>query len=289
MVNFKFIMRFGDYDVNPISDGTFLLDGGAMFGVVPKALWQKKAPPDEKNRITLGLNSLLILKGKKAVILETGLGEIGNQKFQEIYGVKRDKTFLEKIREKGLEPEDITYVVNTHLHFDHCGWNTSLKGDVFKPTFPRAKYFVQKEEWESAFNPDERSSASYIKEKLLPLKEEGNLELIEGDLEIEEGIKILHVPGHTRGHQCVFIEGKGRKLFFPGDLIPTSAHFPLPYIMSYDLFPLETLENKRKILKIANEEGWIFALYHDPIYVFGKVELFEGKWKFVPVEEKNEI
>ncbi len=282
-------MKLGDYELTYISDGTFLLDGGAMFGVVPKALWQKKTPADGKNRITLGLNSLILIKNKTVILLETGLGEFENQKFQEIYEIKRGKNLLEKIKELELDLEDVTYVINTHLHFDHSGWNTSLKNGVFKPTFPMAKYFIQRKEWESALNPDERSSASYIKERLVPLKEEENLELIEGDFQIEEGIKILHVPGHTRGHQCVLIEEKGRKLFFPGDLIPTSAHFPLPYIMAYDLFPLETLENKKKILKIANEEGWIFALYHDPIHVFGRVKQFEGKWKFVPIEDKDEI
>lgn len=277
-------MKIGDYELTYISDGTFLLDGGAMFGVVPKALWQKKAPADEKNRITLGLNSLLLIKNKTVILLETGLGEFENQKFQEIYEVKRGKNLLERIEELGLELEDVTYVINTHLHFDHCGWNTSRKDGIFKPTFPKAKYFIQRKEWESALNPDERSSASYIRERLIPIKEKGNLELINGDLEVEEGIKIMHVPGHTRGHQCVLIEGNGKKLFFPGDLIPTSAHFPLPYIMAYDLFPLETLENKKKILECAEKEGWIFALYHDPKYVFGKAGIYEGKWVFVPLE-----
>ncbi len=288
MVNLKFIMRLGDYELTLISDGIFLLDGGAMFGVVPKVLWQK-SPADEKNRITLGLNSLLLIKGKKTIILETGLGEIENHKFQEIYEIKRKKTLVERIREKGLELEDINYVINTHLHFDHCGWNTISKGGSLVPTFPRAKYFIQREEWNSAMNPDDRSSASYMKEKLLPLQKEGNLELINGDFELEEGLKIIHVPGHTRGHQCILIESRGRKLFFPGDLIPTSAHFPLPYIMAYDLFPLETLENKKKILEVADKEEWIFALYHDPEHIFGKVEKFEGKWRFVPLKVKNEI
>lgn len=289
MVNLKFIMRFGDYELTSISDGTFLLDGGAMFGVVPKVLWQKKTSADEKNRITLGLNSLLLIKGKKTILLETGLGEIENRKFQEIYEIKRGKALIEKIIDLGLDLEDITYVINTHLHFDHCGWNTISKDGSLKPAFPRAKYFIQKKEWDSAMNPDERSSASYLKEKLLPLQKDGNLELINGDFELEEGIKIIHVPGHTRGHQCILIESGGNKLFFPGDLIPTSAHFPLPYIMAYDLFPLETLENKKKILKIAENEGWLFALYHDPEHVFGKVEKFEDKWGFVPLELRNEI
>lgn len=289
MVDLKFIMRFGDYELTSISDGTFLLDGGAMFGVVPKVLWQKKTPADEKNRITLGLNSLFLIKGKKTILLETGLGEIKNHKFQEIYEIKRKEALVEKIRGIGLDLEDITYVINTHLHFDHCGWNTISKGGSLKPTFPKAKYFIHREEWNSAINPDERSSASYIKEKLLPLQKEGNLELINGDFELEEGVKIIHVPGHTRGHQCVLIESGGNKLFFPGDLIPTSAHFPLPYIMAYDLFPLETLENKKKILKIAENEGWLFALYHDPNHIFGKVEKFQGKWRFVPLEVRNEI
>ena len=289
MVNFKFIMKLGDLELISVSDGTFLLDGGAMFGVVPKALWEKKATADEKNRITLGLNSLILKKGKTVIILETGLGEIPNKKFQEIYSLRRDKTLLDRIKENDFDLEDINYVINTHLHFDHCGWNTISKEGSLKPSFPKAKYIIQKKEWESALNPDERSSASYMKEKLLPLQEWGNLELIDGDFELEEGIKIMHIPGHTRGHQCVLIESRGKKLFFPGDLIPTSAHFPLPYIMAYDLFPLETLENKKRILQTAEKEDWIFALYHDPEHIFGKVEKFEGKWKFVPLEVRNEI
>jgi len=289
VVNFKFIMKLGDLELISVSDGTFLLDGGAMFGVVPKALWEKKATADEKNRITLGLNSLILKKGKTVIILETGLGEIPNKKFQEIYSLRRDKTLLDRIKENDFDLEDINYVINTHLHFDHCGWNTISKEGSLKPSFPKAKYIIQKKEWESALNPDERSSASYMKEKLLPLQEWGNLELIDGDFELEEGIKIMHIPGHTRGHQCVLIESRGKKLFFPGDLIPTSAHFPLPYIMAYDLFPLETLENKKRILQTAEKEDWIFALYHDPEHIFGKVEKFEGKWKFVPLEVRNEI
>jgi glyoxylase-like metal-dependent hydrolase (beta-lactamase superfamily II) len=289
MVYFKFIMKLGDLELISVSDGTFLLDGGAMFGVVPKALWEKKATADEKNRITLGLNSLILKKGKTVIILETGLGEIPNKKLQEIYSLRRDKTLLDRIKENDFDLEDINYVINTHLHFDHCGWNTISKEGSLKPSFPKAKYIIQKKEWESALNPDERSSASYMKEKLLPLQEWGNLELIDGDFELEEGIKIMHIPGHTRGHQCVLIESRGKKLFFPGDLIPTSAHFPLPYIMAYDLFPLETLENKKRILQTAEKEDWIFALYHDPEHIFGKVEKFEGKWKFVPLEVRNEI
>jgi glyoxylase-like metal-dependent hydrolase (beta-lactamase superfamily II) len=282
-------MKLGDLELISVSDGTFLLDGGAMFGVVPKALWEKKATADEKNRITLGLNSLILKKGKTVIILETGLGEIPNKKFQEIYSLRRDKTLLDRIKENDFDLEDINYVINTHLHFDHCGWNTISKEGSLKPSFPKAKYIIQKKEWESALNPDERSSASYMKEKLLPLQEWRNLELIDGDFELEEGIKIMHIPGHTRGHQCVLIESRGKKLFFPGDLIPTSAHFPLPYIMAYDLFPLETLENKKRILQTAEKEDWIFALYHDPEHIFGKVEKFEGKWKFVPLEVRNEI
>ncbi len=282
-------MKTGNYEIIFLSDGTFLLDGGAMFGVVPKVLWEKKTPADKKNRITLGLNSLLLIKRNEVILIESGLGEIEDHKFQDIYEVKREKTLIDSILEKGISHEDIKYVINTHLHFDHCGWNT-IKGEKsFKPTFPKAKYIIQKMEWESALNPDERSTKSYLKERLTPIQKYGNLELIDGDAEIYEDLKLIHLPGHTKGHQCVLIEGKDEKIFFAGDLIPTSAHFPLSYIMAYDLFPLETLNNKKKILEKAYGEKWLFALYHDPKYVIGRTELKEEKWNFVPLEGKNGI
>ncbi len=282
-------MKTGNYEIIFLSDGTFLLDGGAMFGVVPKVLWERKTPADKKNRITLGLNSLLLIKRNEVILIESGFGEIEDRKFQDIYEVKRKKTLIDSILEKGISLEDIKYVINTHLHFDHCGWNT-IKGEKgFKPTFPKAKYVIQRMEWESALNPDERSMKSYWKERLTPVQKYGNLELIDGDTKIYEDLKLIHLPGHTKGHQCVLIEGKDEKILFAGDLIPTSAHFPLSYIMAYDLFPLETLNNKKKILEKAHREKWLFALYHDPKYVIGRTELKEEKWSFVPMEGKNGI
>ena len=269
------------FQIYGLRDGFFCLDGGAMFGVVPKNLWEKKYPADEHNRIRLGLNSILLRTKDKNVLVETGIGTHLDRKFNDMYSVDLQPGLVEELKDLGLEREDIDYVINTHLHFDHCGGNTLInsQGEIV-PTFPQAKYIVQKGEWESACHPTPRDRSSYLEKYFRPLEEHQQLHLVEGDTQIIEGVEALLTPGHTAFHQCVKIESEGQVLFFLGDMVPTSGHVGLPYVMSYDLFPLETMQNKEKFYKLALYENWIMAFNHDPEFFFGKIEKKDEKFFF---------
>lgn len=252
-----------------------------MFGVVPKTLWEKKFPADKKNRIKLALNSILIKTAKELILVETGIGGDLDPKFYDYYSVERKPGLVLSLEKLGYQAEDIDLVVNTHLHFDHCGGNTSRneKGED-APTFPKARYIIQKGEWEYALHPSERDKASYLKQNFLPLEKHGLLQLVDGNKEISEGVEVIVVPGHTSRHQCLKVSTGGKVFFFLGDLVPTSAHVRLSYIMSYDIFPQQTLENKRKYFEQAIEEDWILAFNHDPEHFFGKVKKVNNKYTF---------
>ncbi|TES86324.1 MAG: MBL fold metallo-hydrolase, partial [Candidatus Aminicenantes bacterium] len=258
-------ISLGKFEIYGLRDGFFFLDGGAMFGVVPKTLWEKKFPADEKNRIKLALNSILIKTAKELILVETGIGGDLDPKFYDYYSVERKPGLVLSLEKLGYQAEDIDLVVNTHLHFDHCGGNTSKneKGED-APTFPKARYIIQKGEWEDALHPSERDKASYLEQNFLPLERHGLLQLVDGNKEISEGVEVIVVPGHTSRHQCLKVSTGGKVFFFLGDLVPTSAHVGLSYIMSYDLFPQQTLENKREYFDQAIEEDWILAFNHDP-------------------------
>jgi len=274
-------ISLGQFEIYGLRDGFFFLDGGAMFGVVPKTLWEKKFPADEKNRIKLALNSILIKTAKELILVETGIGGDLDPKFYDYYSVERKPGLVLSLEKLGYQAEDIDLVVNTHLHFDHCGGNTSKneKGEDV-PTFPKARYIIQKGEWEDALHPSERDKASYLKQNFLPLEKYGLLQLVDGNKEISEGVEVIVVPGHTSRHQCLKISTGGKVCFFLGDLVPTSAHVGLSYIMSYDLFPRQTLENKREYFEQAIEEDWILAFNHDPEHFFGKVKKVNNKYTF---------
>lgn len=274
----------GQFDIYGLRDGYFHLDGGAMFGVVPKPIWEKTFPADGQNRIKLGLNSFLIKKEQLLVLVETGIGPGREKKLFKYYLIEREPGLVQALKNIGCQPEDIDFVVNTHLHFDHCGGNTykDSRGEIV-PTFPKAKYIIQKGEWEYALNPTERDNPSYLKEKFLVLEEYGLVHLADGEEEIHEGVKVVPVPGHTSSHQCVIVRSENQVFFFLGDLVPTSAHMGLSYIMSYDLFPQETLENKKRIFEQAIAEDWILGFVHDPNHFFGKVEKEKDKYKFKPL------
>ncbi len=215
------------------------------------------------------------------------MGEEIDPKFHDFYSVERKLGLISSLRERGYQPVDIDYVINTHLHFDHCGGNTfrNEKGE-FVPSFPRAKYIIQKGEWEYALQPSERDKESYLSQNFLPIEKQGQLQLVDGDTKITNGVEVLLVEGHTSRHQCVKVHSEGKVLFYLGDLVPTSAHIGLSYVMSYDLFPLETIENKKKIFEQSIEEDWIFFFTHDPHYFFGKVKKEKNKYRFQPYKGK---
>jgi len=251
--------------LDTVSDGKLLLDGGAMFGVVPKTLWERSNPADDRNRIRLGLHCLIVRGPEFLALVDTGVGDKGDEAFADIYGLEQSGALRVALAAKGIAPEDVTHVINTHLHFDHCGGDTRLdeRGRAV-PAFPNARYLVQRGEWDDACRPGERSRASYLEPDFLPLAEAGRLDLVEGEAEVLPGLRLVPTPGHTRHHQSLLIDAEGGPVFHPGDLIPTSSHLPLPWIMSYDLYPAETLETKRAMLARAREEGWRFYFQHEP-------------------------
>jgi len=265
------MVTLGDIKVHVLSDGGFALDGGAMFGVVPRVVWEKSNPPDEKNRVTLGLNVALVESGGKRILIDTGMGDKWGEKETRMYRLDRSTTLLGSLQAAGVAPEDIDLVVNTHLHFDHAGGNTRVVDGKTVPTFPRARYVVQMGEWEDATHPHERSRASYRDENFVPLAESRQLQTVQGEAEVAPGVRVVPVGGHTAYHQMVVIEGGGKTLAIPTDLLPTTSHLPLPFVMGYDLFPVGTLEAKRRLLDRAAREGWSLLFYHDPRIPLGRV------------------
>jgi glyoxylase-like metal-dependent hydrolase (beta-lactamase superfamily II) len=275
-------MKFGDFEIFVISDGEMKLDGGAMFGVVPKVLWQKLSPPDPDNRIRLGLNLLLIKTGSKNILIDTGCGDKYNKKERKIYGLSETNKLAGCLDSLGLRTEDIDIVVNTHFHFDHCGGNTSFREDKIVPTFPRAEYVVQQKEFEEAVAPHERNQASYLNENWEALLENGQLSLIDGEAEITPGVTCLPTPGHTLGHQSVLVESLDQSLLFLGDLCPTQAHVPLPWIMAYDLYPRLTLETRRSLYQVAFTQQWTLFFEHDPDHPVGLLDFADGRYRIRP-------
>ncbi len=254
-------MKLGDFEIWALSDGTFALDGGQMFGVVPKVLWEKKLPADSRNRVRLSLTCLLVQTGRHNVVVETGIGDKFDPKFADIYSIDRSATLLNGLEAHGLGTEDIDIVINSHLHFDHCGWNTRRGGSRVVPTFPRARYYIQRGEWEHALHPTERDRGSYVEEFFQAA--EAQTSFLEGDGEIIPGIRVEVVPGHTRNLQCVWIESQGQQACFISDLVPTRAHLPYPWIMSFDLYPLETLAHKKRLLPQLAGQGTLVIFCHD--------------------------
>ncbi len=283
-------MQFGDYRVEVVPDAEFRLDGGAMFGVVPRTLWSRVSPPDEHNRVRLTCNCLYVEAGGERVVVETGLGDKWSERQSEMYGIERRGTLGERLHKlTGCAPEDVTVVVNTHLHFDHAGGNTALDEDGKAiPAFPNARYFVSRAEYEHAEAPHERDRASYLPENWRPLRESGQLELKPDAYEVVPGLRMETVAGHSRTMQCLRLERGGRTLYGFADLVPTRAHVALPWIMGYDLFPVETLEAKRRLLPQAARDAWLCLFYHDADTPVCRVVEEEGKLRAVGYEESQE-
>lgn len=265
-------MKLGTFDLAPVTDGRFRLDGGAMFGVVPKVMWQTCCPADDLNRIPLSVTCLLIRAHGRNILVDTGLGDKEDAKFQSMFAIDRTPTLRESLRQRGVAPDDIHLVINTHLHFDHAGGNTTRHGgNQPRSMFRKAAYYVQRGEYEDATRANERTRASYRRDNFTPVAEVNQWELLNGDTELLPGITTVVTAGHTRFHQSVKIESEGQIAFFLGDLIPTISHLPLPYIMGYDLYPIQTLETKRWILDQAFEEHWLLIFEHDPLVQAGYV------------------
>jgi len=314
-------VNLGDILLHSLSDGFFGLDGGAMFGVVPKPVWERTNPPDERNRIRLALRPLLVVTAKERVLIDTGIGDKWDARNTDIYRIEHTDTIDSSLARAGFHPEDITKVVLTHLHFDHAGAATKLNSSGKPvPRFPNARYYVQQREWEAALNPNRRSKASYLPQDFLPLQEAGLLELVDGNSELVPGLELVLTGGHTPGHQIAVIsanpefriqrpecrirssplpsphrgEGErskgeeavgGRRLadsghrtaVFWGDLIPTRSHLATPYIMGYDLLPLETMAQKEKLVGLAVAGRWASFFEHDPDSASGVIEEENGK------------
>jgi len=277
-------MHLGDIEVRYLDGGNFWLDGGAMFGVVPKVFWDKKSPPDEKNRICMRANSLLVRAHHKTIVIETGNGTKWEPKQRAIYAVQEGDPLLDSLASQGVQPRDVDLVINTHLHFDHAGGNTRIENGRAVPTFPRARYVVQRGELAHAAVPTERDRASYFPENFQPITEAGLWDLSDGDAEILPGISVARIPGHNADIQAIILTGGGKTLAFVADLLPTRHHIPLPWIMAYDLYPLQTLETKRQWLPRMAKENWIVVFGHDPDVAGATLYERDGKIEFEPVD-----
>jgi methylmalonyl-CoA epimerase len=267
------VQRFtiGDLELISLSDGFFGLDGGAMFGVVPKALWAPKAPPDERNRITLAMRPLVI-RGVRTMIVDAGVGDKEDARFSDIYRLERARHLDHALAEAGISAADIDIVLATHLHFDHAGgFTTRDSAGRVRPRFPHAQYVVRRGEWEDATHATERNRASYLAANFLPLAEAGVLQLVDEDQTIMPGVKVRRTGGHTMHHQMVIIESRGRAAAFVADLVPTTAHVPDPWIMGYDLYPMDTLAAKKSFLKEAIEREMLIFFEHDPAIAAGRI------------------
>jgi glyoxylase-like metal-dependent hydrolase (beta-lactamase superfamily II) len=270
-------MQFGDLELIPLLDGHFRLDGGAMFGVVPKPLWERRAPADDRNRIRLGLRPLVV-RGAQAMIIDGGCGDKMDAKSADIYGLDLRPGLARSMAGAGLSPGDIDIALATHLHFDHIGGFTVSDGDGrIVPRFPRARYVARTGEWEDATHPHERNRASYLPENFVPLREAGVLDLVDGDAGIMPGVRVVRTGGHTMHHQIVFIESAGRTAVFTADLVPTAAHVDEPWIMGYDLYPMDTLAFKRTFIRDAIDREYLIFFEHDPEITAGYIRETNGR------------
>jgi len=266
----------GDFELIAVSDGIYHLDGGGFFGIVPKTLWEKKAPANEKNLVPTGLNSVLVRTGKQTILIETGIGNKLSEKMAKFFG--QPAKLLENLAAVGIAPDDVDIVINSHLHFDHCGWNTVRRGDNVVATFPKAKYYTQHGEWEHA-HQNQRDSPSYLTENYDPLVESGQMELLRGDQEIVPGVSVRIYPGHTRDMQAILLKSGGQTACYISDLIPTSAHIELNWVMAYDLYPVETIESRKRYYAEALPGRWLTMFTHDPAI----------PWAYLEKDEKGKL
>lgn len=280
-------MNIADYRVEVLPTETFGLDGGAMFGVVPRNLWSKVSLPDEQNRIRMNTNCVYIEAGTERIIVDTGMGDKWTDKLRAIYNVAETPTLVQQLETAiGIKPEHITLVVNTHLHFDHAGGNTRInESGAIVPSFPNARYCVSRREYEHALEPFERDRASYMSENWEAVAKSGQLELRDDVYEVISGLTMETVTGHNQTMQCMRLERNGQTLYNFVDLAPTRHHVPAAWLMGYDLYPVETLANKKRLLPQAARENWLCIFIHDPDATLYRVREEEGKLKAVEVNQ----
>lgn len=278
-------MRLGDLELRFVSDGRFRLDGGMMFGVVPRLLWERSRPPDERNRVGLSLNCLLIQRGSDYALIDTGLGtNLTPHEREVIWGLAPGPRLLDSLADLGLAPEDISLVINTHLHTDHCGGDTIVRNGRLVPTFPRARYVVQRREWEDFNNTNERTRGSYATQLLQPLAESGQLELLEGETQVAPHLRCIPTPGHTRGHQSILVGEGEKKALHLGDAAPFTVHFErIAWIPGMDLQQLESLESKRRLLNEALANDYLLIFYHEDTLAAARLVKEGDGHQIVPV------
>lgn len=278
-------IELGKFRLYPLMDGFFHLDAGALYGIVPKSMWGRTQVVDDKNRMRLGIRPLLVEVGEQWVLIDTGIGDKFNEKYKQIYGIQRVPTLEDQLAEVGISKNDVSIVINSHLHWDHAGGNTQKdSNNDWVPGFPNARYVVQRGEYEFATHLNERTRGSYRVEDYVALEKAGCFDFADGDTTVLEGVKVVRSGGHIPYHQCVYLESDSQKAFFLGDLLPIHTHLPLPYIMAFDLEPLVTLEKKREYLQQALNEDWLLFFVHDPEIACGKLELRENQYRL----KKNE-
>jgi len=271
--------KLGKLELYFLCDGDFWLDGGSVFGVVPKPVWAKLTVPDEQNRIRLSQNPLLVRSGGKWLLIETGIDRKPGEKFRKLYGLSEQNPVLGQLSLLGIRPQEISLIIHTHLHFDHAGLNTRWADGKLVRTFPQARHVVQQQELWEATHLHERSRASYLEQNLEGIP----FETVEGEAEILPGIRVLPVPGHTLGMQAVELESQGHKLAYAADLVPTLMQTPLPYIMAFDLYPMTTLESRKKMYSRWLEGGYWLGFTHEPGHPLGKLVLGEKGYRAEPV------
>jgi len=280
-------VRLGDYEIRVISGGRFRLDGGGMFGVVPKPLWEREHPADARNRIALDTNCLLVCGGDEVVLIDTGNGSKLSPKEREIFDLAPGDPLLANLAAAGIAPEAVTAVVFSHLHLDHCGGASVGTADAPVVAFPRARYFVQRQEWEDALANRSHMRTSYRRENLAPLAESGRLVLLDGAASIFPHVRVEPTPGHTRGHQSVIVSTSAAMLVYLGDLCPTRSHLRPPYNMAYDLDPYGNMLQKEAMLaRVEREGGWV-VFDHDPAVALARIERGEdGRYVALPIGDE---
>jgi glyoxylase-like metal-dependent hydrolase (beta-lactamase superfamily II) len=273
-------MKLGRFDLTSLSDGTFRLDGGAMFGVIPKPLWERRISADDRNRITLGLRPLLVRTDRETILIDGGVGDQMSAKDADIYALDRARHLDHSLAAVGLAAHDIDLVIATHLHFDHVGGLTTRVGGVLGPRFPRARVVINRHEWHDATHPHERNRASYVLDTFVPLLDAGVVDFVDQDTDVRPGLRLERTGGHTMHHQIVRIESEGRTALYVADLMPTIAHVDEPWIMGYDLYPVDTLVAKKRVLAEAIAGEYVIFFEHDPATAAGVIRL-DGRRKRV--------